>query len=76
MDNMRASGVQTAFHYIPLHSSPAGLKYGRFNGRDSVTTSESQKLVRLPIWFNMTESDVEWIILKSIESLRHVCERA
>ncbi len=76
MSMMQEAGIQTAFHYIPLHSSPAGLKYGRLNGVDDFTTSESQKLVRLPIWFNMTSSEVEKVILKSIENLRYVCEKA
>lgn len=60
--SMKERGIQTPFHYVPLHSSPAGLKFGRFNGEDRFTSSESEKLVRLPLWFNLTPSDVSFII--------------
>jgi len=47
----------TVFHYVPLHSSAAGAKYGSFCGEDRFTTSESNRLVRLPIWYGMTLED-------------------
>ena len=50
-------GVQMVFHYIPLHSAPAGKKYGRFSGEDVYTTKESEKLVRLPMYYGLTEED-------------------
>lgn len=46
---MKEEGILTVFHYIPLHSAPAGLKYGRFSGKDLYTTKESERLVRLPM---------------------------
>lgn len=67
---MKSHQIQTQFHYIPLHSSPAGLKYGRFFGVDQFTTSESEKLVRMPLWFNLEHSDAELIIDKTIETIR------
>jgi dTDP-4-amino-4,6-dideoxygalactose transaminase len=51
-------GIQAVFHYVPLHSSPAGLKYGRFHGEDRYTTKESERLIRLPIYYQMTKEDV------------------
>jgi dTDP-4-amino-4,6-dideoxygalactose transaminase len=51
-------GIQAVFHYVPLHSSPAGLKYGRFHGVDRYTTKESERLLRLPIYYQMDPKDV------------------
>lgn len=52
-------GIQAAFHYVPLHSSPAGRRYGRFHGEDNVTTAESEKLLRLPLSYGMTKEERE-----------------
>lgn len=49
----RTRGVNAVYHYVPLHSSPAGRKYGRFHLEDSFTTKESERLVRLPLWYGM-----------------------
>ena len=46
---MKENDILTVFHYIPLHSAPAGIKYGRFDGNDEFTTKESERLVRLPL---------------------------
>lgn len=51
--HMKASDILAVFHYVPLHSAPAGCKYGRFHGEDRYTTSESERLVRLPLWFGL-----------------------
>ncbi len=53
----KARGVQLVFHYIPLHSSPAGLRFGRFDGEDRFTTRESERLVRLPLYYGLSEED-------------------
>ncbi len=58
IDYLKAKDVLAVFHYIPLHSSPAGLKYGRFHGEDIYTTKESERLVRLPMFFNLKEEQV------------------
>lgn len=50
--------ISTVFHYIPLHSSPAGIKFGRFSGKDIFTTKESERLVRLPMYFLMSNGIV------------------
>lgn len=56
---MRENGVQCPFHYVPLHSAPAGLKFGRFDGNDEFTTKESERLVRLPMYYGLTFDDAE-----------------
>lgn len=58
---LRKQGIGTAFHYIPLHSAPAGKKYGRFHGEDRYTTRESERLLRLPMYYQITESEVECV---------------
>lgn len=55
---MRENGVYCVFHYIPLHTSPAGKKYGRFYGKDVYTTKESERLVRLPMFYGLKQEDV------------------
>ena len=59
---LKERGVQAVFHYIPLHSAPAGLKFGRFHGRDERTTKESERLVRLPLYYGLKESDRRRVI--------------
>ncbi len=53
--------VNAAFHYVPLHSAPAGMKYGRFSGKDVYTTAESNRLVRLPMYYGLKNEDIEYI---------------
>ena len=59
---MKDHGIGCVFHYIPLHSAPAGLKFGRFFENDVYTTIESDRLVRLPLWYGMKDSEVETVI--------------
>lgn len=56
--DMKEQGVLTASHYVPLHSAPAGVKYGRFHGEDVYTTAESDRLLRLPMYYGLTEEDL------------------
>lgn len=58
----KEQGVQMTFHYVPLHSAPAGEKYGRFHGLDEYTTSESDKLARLPMYYGLKQTDLEKVI--------------
>lgn len=58
---LKERGIQAVFHYVPLHSSRAGLKYGRFHGEDRYTTKISETLVRLPMYYGLGEGDVEYI---------------
>lgn len=59
---MKEKGVLCVFHYVPLHSAPAGIKFGRFFGIDKYTTAESDKLVRLPMYYNLEKKDFKYII--------------
>ncbi len=58
---LKGNGVYAVFHYIPLHSAPAGLIYGRFHGEDRYTTVESERLVRLPMYYGLDKSDIVYI---------------
>ena len=59
---MNEHGVNCVFHYIPLHTAPAGYKFGRFNGKDEYTTKESERLVRLPMFYRLNENQIKYII--------------
>jgi len=68
IDRMRELGVGCVFHYVPLHSAPAGLRNGRSHGDMSVTDDLSDRLVRLPVWLGM-ESDQSFVISAALSSL-------
>ena len=59
---MKKKGIMCVFHYVPLHSSPAGYKFGRFSGEDCYTTRESERLVRLPMYYSLTKEDMEYVV--------------
>lgn len=65
--HMKENEIQCTFHYVPLHSAPAGLKFGRFSGEDVYTTAESNRLVRLPMYYNLKKEDRDKVIEKTIE---------
>ena len=67
IEHLKANGVMAVFHYIPLHSSPAGMKYGRFDGEDEYTTRESERLVRLPLYYGLTDDEREHVV-KAVRS--------
>ena len=58
ISHMKSKGVSCVFHYVPLHSAPAGWKFGRFHGEDVYTTKESERLVRLPLYYGLSAEDV------------------
>ena len=64
---LKENDILAVFHYIPLHSAPAGEKFGRFNGEDVYTTAESERLVRLPLYYGLTEDDQNKVIAKVLE---------
>lgn len=59
---LKENGIGAVFHYIPLHSAPAGRKFGRFSGEDKYTTKESERLVRLPMHYDLRSEDVYRVI--------------
>lgn len=64
LEYLKANGIGAVFHYVPLHSSPAGIKYGRFAGEDKYTTRESERLVRLPMYYGLSKEQVEFVCEK------------
>ena len=69
---LKENGILSVFHYIPLHSAPAGLKYGEFRGEDEYTTKESERLARLPMYYGLTMEQVDYIISK-VKEFYSVC---
>lgn len=67
IDFMQSRQILTVFHYIPLHSSPAGQKFGYFCGKENWTTQESERLVRLPLFYNLNEQQQDRVINTVIE---------
>ncbi len=67
ISHLKTNDIHAVFHYIPLHTAPAGLKYGRFHGEDVYTTVESEKLLRLPMYYGLTLEQVDYISDKVIE---------
>ncbi len=61
IDFMAEKQIKCVFHYIPLHTAPAGQKFGRFHGEDVYTTKESERLVRLPMYYKLTSEEVDGI---------------
>ncbi|QUG77586.1 dTDP-4-amino-4,6-dideoxygalactose transaminase [Erwinia sp. E602] len=59
---LKEAEILSVFHYIPLHSSPAGQRFGRFHGEDRFTTVESERLLRLPLFYNLTDNNQKTVI--------------
>jgi len=66
---MKSRGICCVFHYVPLHSAPAGIKFGRFDGDDNFTTKESERLVRLPMYYGITDEEINEVIRNAEEFL-------
>lgn len=67
LNYLKNNGINAVFHYIPLHSSVAGKEFGNFNKEDSYTTTESERLIRLPMYYRLKRSDIKKVLL-SIEN--------
>lgn len=67
IDYLHEKGIHSVFHYIPLHTAPAGIRFGRFSGEDRYTTAESERLLRLPMYYRLEEKDLEHVV-KTIKS--------
>ncbi|MDD5372287.1 MAG: dTDP-4-amino-4,6-dideoxygalactose transaminase [Sulfurimonas sp.] len=59
LEEFKKENIWAVFHYVPLHSAPAGLKYGRFDGVDEFTTKESERLVRLPMYYGLSNDEID-----------------
>ncbi|EGR0024373.1 dTDP-4-amino-4,6-dideoxygalactose transaminase [Vibrio alginolyticus] len=64
---LKQKEIISVFHYVPLHSAPAGERFSRFSGEDNFTTQESEKIIRLPLWYGMEEHKVD-AVAGAIES--------
>lgn len=62
IEYLKSNDILAVFHYVPLHSAPAGERFGRFHGEDKYTTKESERLVRLPLYYGLKEEEVELVI--------------
>jgi len=58
LNYLKENNIHCVFHYVPLHSSEAGHKFSTFNGQDNFTTMESERIIRLPLYYNMMEEDI------------------
>lgn len=67
LTHMKHNDILAVFHYVPLHSAPAGLQFSRFHGEDRYTTQESERLVRLPMWYGM-ESEVQRHVINAVKT--------
>lgn len=67
LEHLKNSGVMAVFHYIPLHSATAGPRFSLFNGEDAYTTSESERLLRLPIWYGISAEDQQKVVSSIFE---------
>lgn len=68
---LKENDILAVFHYVPLHTAPAGLKYGRFHGADKYTTKESERLVRLPLYYGLEPEKTDYIISKVKEFYKY-----
>lgn len=62
LEYLKDNNILAVFHYVPLHSAPAGLKFGTFNGEDTFTTLESERLIRLPLWYGLNNLEIDLIV--------------
>ena len=61
---LKENNINAVFHYIPLHSAEAGIKFGRFHGEDKYTTKESERLLRLPLYYGLKKEEIELVVTK------------
>ncbi len=69
LDALKGAGIHSVFHYVPLHSSPAGKRYGRVHGSMAVTDRQSERLIRLPLWVGLTPEQQDRIIAVLVAAL-------
>jgi dTDP-4-amino-4,6-dideoxygalactose transaminase len=67
IEHLKSHGIHAVFHYVPLHSAPAGLKFGTFFGEDTYTTIDSERLIRLPLYYGIKQEEIESVINTIVE---------
>jgi dTDP-4-amino-4,6-dideoxygalactose transaminase len=71
IQGMKEKNITCSFHFLPLHSSPAGIRLSRFHGEDRYTTTESERLVRLPISPDLSREQFNYIVQSVAQSLKN-----
>ena len=71
LEYLKNNDILAVFHYIPLHSAPAGLKFGRFDGDDIFTTKESERLIRLPMYYGLSDDEINKILKTTYKFYRY-----
>lgn len=66
LEYLKENAICAVFHYVPLHTSEAGLRFSTFYGKDIYTTIESERLIRLPMYYGLNESDI-YIVIKAVK---------
>ncbi len=69
ISSLRERNISSAFHYVPLHTAPAGLQWSRFDGHDQFTTQESERLLRLPLFYSLTDEEQALVCQEVINAL-------
>ncbi|WP_323591935.1 dTDP-4-amino-4,6-dideoxygalactose transaminase [Aliarcobacter butzleri] len=62
LEYLKQNNINAVFHYVPLHSAPSGLKFGRFNEDDNFTTKESERLIRLPMYYSLSDDNINRVL--------------
>lgn len=68
---LKRNEISSVFHYVPLHSSPAGLRYGRPHSSLEITSLQSERLIRLPLWVGLAEAQQEQIVEVLASAIMH-----
>ncbi len=70
---LKGCGILAVFHYVPLHSSVAGKRFGTFYGEDKYTTAESERLIRLPMFFSLSDAECQYVIESVFNGVKKAC---
>ena len=62
LEYLKEKGILSVFHYVPLHSSKAGKEFGRFHGEDVYTTKESERILRLPMYYSLSMDEAAEVV--------------
>ena len=73
IEYLKTNGINAVFHYVPLHTAPAGKECGRFFGEDKYTTKESERLLRLPLYYGLEEDNIDYICERIADFLNEQC---
>lgn len=72
LSHLKVDGIYAVFHYVPLHSAPAGMRFSRFHGDDVFTTIESERLIRLPIWYGIDKQSIKHVVQSALNFYKNL----